>query len=396
MSYYEPNLYCSDSISNNNDQYGHDQLYGHNGRYSYATYYSFVDLNSHVAWDEPNPTRQSQYGYDYQNGYGDQYGYEQAANGLTYNSYNQMVTEPYTGNNCDYNYNYQDGYGQIAHRPYNNYGCLNSQHAWEFQQFAPQSQYDQQVGQTQVAEEIVDPFGGFIDIFEKFIDMNKIIQKGVADLATHLSNFRSHLKTFEIQRHQGKLEEPNHLNLDHCLREQVMEVRPFVILPSEEEDNMVGLTLENIESDHHVLECPVDKIVHIDMIVGDKAGFNNLLPVDFDLEVEKSQLRLLIENGHVVSSEDYPFREIKHVDMNIGEKADLVKRLSAKFEIMTIIGQMNTHGEHEGSAHMKAEKKKLNLSHPLWSIMIGLEKFEIHAENTKHSTLGVKHGWPPP
>ncbi|KAK9912242.1 hypothetical protein M0R45_036113 [Rubus argutus] len=152
-----------------------------------------------------------------------------------------------------------------------------------------------------MAEEIVNPLGGFIDTLEKFIDMNKIIQKGVTDLATHVSTFRSHLKTFEMQRHQGKLEEPNHLNLDHCFREQGMEVRPFVILPSQEEDNMVGLILENIEFDHHVVECPVDKIIHIDMIVGDKTDFNNLLPAAFDLEVEKSQLRPLIENGHVVN-----------------------------------------------------------------------------------------------
>ena len=85
-----------------------------------------------------------------------------------------------------------------------------------------------------------------------------------------------------------------------------------------------------------------------------------------------------------------------HVNMIIGGKGDLIKPLSAKLEIMTLFGQMNTHEEHEGSAHMKAEKKKQNISHPLWSIMIGLEKFKIHAENTKHSTLGVKHGWPSP
>lgn len=75
----------------------------------------------------------------------------------------------------------------IDHNPTCEFDCLNSQHACEFQhlQFYTITLYDQQFGQNQMVKERVNPWGGFVDILEKFTDVNKFTRSERDDRLSH-------------------------------------------------------------------------------------------------------------------------------------------------------------------------------------------------------------------
>lgn len=371
MSYYTPNLHGSVSINDYNGQYGQHQLYGYGGRYSYSMYESFVDLNSHASWDQQN-------GYDLQNSYGSQYGhrnysigqycYGQEANKL-YNHYRQTVNE-----SCDSHgdlssqnaWNFLQGPPKSLDDQQHCHNDLSDQNAWNFLQGPPKSSGDQQDCHNLLSERQANIGIGSTMFYEECKDISRAVREELARVASQFRTLKARIQSRQKmmedwQRHQNYLDHlfetdqildvqhypnpSNHLQKDVIVDDQARNW-PLSVLSPEVEEYIMDKNLQNVhENDHHMVKCAYDEIIHVDMIVG--------------------------------------------------EKVDLKKPVSAKMQVLAIVVQKSTYGGHDNSAHRKAAMRPSH-KHLVGSIRLDLGKFEIHAENTKYSKLGVKHCWPPP
>ena len=86
-----------------------------------------------------------------------------------------------------------------------------------------------------------------------------------------------------------------------------------------------------------------------------------------------------------------PNEKSMKIDMVVEDQADISKPITAKMELVAIIGQTPTLGGLELTPHVEPEEEEKSSYTPPRQ-----HKHVIHIEISRRAKLGIKHEWPPP
>ncbi|KAM1041273.1 hypothetical protein ACFX2C_030465 [Malus domestica] len=86
-----------------------------------------------------------------------------------------------------------------------------------------------------------------------------------------------------------------------------------------------------------------------------------------------------------------PNEKSMKIDMVVEDQADMSKPITAKMELVAIVGQTPTLGGHEPTPHVEPEEEE-NSSYTLPRQHEHVARIKI----SRRTKLGIKHEWPPP